>query len=293
MRTIAKPLIEIGFSELESQVYVTLLEQSDLTGYRIAQLLGKPVPNTYNALDALQKKGVVLSRRSGKGRRYSVLPVKDYLDQLESDFRARRTRIERELQALNPLPLQEAAYRIDNIEQFYQRALTMMKGAKEVIAIDACPGPLKKILASVVENSKGAARVIAKIYTDEQMPDCDTIVYDISGTVFEQWPVAWLHVFVDGREHIMGLFDKYGERLLQSVWSNSPYLSMMAYNGFMCEFLLSRLTSKGPQPPSRRSVTNEFEKYRPLFIQNLKAVDRFIRAFGRSDGHRAASTGDD
>jgi hypothetical protein len=290
---MTKPLVEIGFSALESQVYVTLLQQSDLTGYRIAQILGKPVPNTYNALEALQKKGVVLSSRKGKSKRYSVLPVHDYLDQLESDFKAKRKRIERGLGALKPLPLQEGVYRIDNVEQFYQRATMMINGAKEVIAVDACPGPLEWIRAPLSDNSKGAARVIVKIYKTEQLPGCDTIVYDVSGTVFERWPVEWLHVFVDGREYVMGLFDKEGGGLLESVWSNSPYLSMMAYNGFMCEYVLSQLITMKSHDPSKDPMLERVEKYRPLFIQNLMAVDRFINAFGKSDQHDACLTGDD
>ncbi len=281
--TINKPLMEIGFSDLESQVYLTLLQQPGITGYKIAQILGKPVPNTYNALDALQKKGVVLSSHSGKSKRYSVLPVRDYLDQLERDFKTKRTRIEKALVAVKPLPLQEGVYRIDNIEQFYQRAVGIMKGATEVIAVDACPGPLKKIFESLVEISKGAPRVIAKIYAAQDIPSCETVVYDISGTVFESWPVEWLHVFVDGREHVMGLFDKEDGRLVESVWSNSPYLSMMAYNGFMCEIVLSQLINKSSDRRDRGFVQGQVEEYRPLFIQHLKAVSRFIKSFEKPD----------
>lgn len=273
------PLVEVGFSDLESQVYVTLLRRPALTGYKIAQILGKPVPNTYNALEALQKKGVVLSAHDGKSKRYSVLPVRDYLDQLESDFESKRNRIEKALETIEPPTLQEGVYRIDNVEQFYQRAVAVMRGAKEVVAVDACPGPMERILGALVEVSGGKPRTVAKVYSQVDIPGCDTVLYDIGGTEFEGWPVEWLHVFVDGAEYVMGLFDKRSGRLVQSVWSNSPYLSMMAYNGFMCEIVLSKLITASSDARVKHFVHGEVDKLRPMFIQHLESVNQFIKSF--------------
>jgi hypothetical protein len=132
---------------------------------------------------------------------------------------------------------------------------------------------------------------MAKIYATEEIPGCDTIVYDISGTVFERWPVEWLHVFVDGSEYVMGLFDKAGGRLVQSIWSNSPYLSMMAYNGFMCEIVLSRLITKSADRRAKDFVLGQVEEYRPLFIQHLMSVGRFIKSFEKGDQSGARSRG--
>ena len=63
-------LKNIGFSNLEALIYLTLLNESNLTGYRIAQILGKPVRNTYTSLMSLQKKrkiSMALSLLLGEG----------------------------------------------------------------------------------------------------------------------------------------------------------------------------------------------------------------------------------
>ena len=49
-------LRELGFTELESRIYIFLLEESPATGYRIAQAIEKPVANTYKAIELLYYK---------------------------------------------------------------------------------------------------------------------------------------------------------------------------------------------------------------------------------------------
>jgi sugar-specific transcriptional regulator TrmB len=51
-------LMEFSFSGLEAEIYTFLLRDSPATGYRVAQALGKPVANTYKAIESLQNKGV-------------------------------------------------------------------------------------------------------------------------------------------------------------------------------------------------------------------------------------------
>ncbi len=64
--SVVDHLTELGFSGAEAAVYVALLQEPKATGYRIARLAGKPVPNTYKALDALHKKGAIIVDETGR-----------------------------------------------------------------------------------------------------------------------------------------------------------------------------------------------------------------------------------
>ena len=57
--TRIKLIEELGFSKIESRVYYILLKESPLTGYKIANQIGKSNSNTYLALENLVKKGAV------------------------------------------------------------------------------------------------------------------------------------------------------------------------------------------------------------------------------------------
>ena len=53
-------LSELGFTNLEAEIYAFLLQESPVTGYRIAQAIGKPAANTYKAIQTLELKGAVI-----------------------------------------------------------------------------------------------------------------------------------------------------------------------------------------------------------------------------------------
>ena len=55
-----EPLVALGFTGLESEIYSLLLRESAVTGYRIAKGLRKPAANVYKAIEALEAKGAVM-----------------------------------------------------------------------------------------------------------------------------------------------------------------------------------------------------------------------------------------
>jgi len=57
---ILKEFKAVGFTEYEARVYVQLMRSGTATAYEIAKESGVPRPNTYNALEALTKRGSVL-----------------------------------------------------------------------------------------------------------------------------------------------------------------------------------------------------------------------------------------
>src|SRR5262249_37024015 len=82
-------LTGLGFTELEAEVYIALLRASPATGYRVAQSIGRPVANTYKAIESLQHKGAVLVDE-GASRLCRAVPAEELLAQLERTFRRRR-----------------------------------------------------------------------------------------------------------------------------------------------------------------------------------------------------------
>ena len=105
-------LTDIGFSNLEATIYITLLKEPGVTGYRVAKILGKPVPNTYKALDSLKKKGAVIADETSKSLQFTPLPIEEYLDQLEYSFKTRRKEIEKELSGLFKNPHSDSIFNI-------------------------------------------------------------------------------------------------------------------------------------------------------------------------------------
>src|ERR1700730_2132659 len=87
LESSAQALVALGFSGFEAEVYVRLLaEPQPVTGYKVAQVLGKPVANTYKALESLSNKGAVIID-DGANRMCRAVAADELLSKLERRFR--------------------------------------------------------------------------------------------------------------------------------------------------------------------------------------------------------------
>jgi len=88
-------LNSFGFTNTESEIYLILLRQPDLTGYRIAKLMNKQASNIYKALESLKIKGAIIYDESENNQKYSAIPVKEFLSVEEDKFRKRKKETEK------------------------------------------------------------------------------------------------------------------------------------------------------------------------------------------------------
>src|SRR5436190_9967806 len=108
-------LTGLGFTELEAEVYVSLLRHSPATGYRVAQSIGRPVANTYKAIESLQYKGAVLVDE-GSNRLCRAVPAEELLAQIERSFQHRRQEAAKALASLHAAPEDDRVYQLQSVE---------------------------------------------------------------------------------------------------------------------------------------------------------------------------------
>jgi len=124
-------LMELGFTNLEAQIYITLLQNPESTGYKVAHLLGKPIPNTYKALSKLKAKKAILSDESVKNQVYTPIAIKDYLDGRELEFKNKRVFLEEKLKRYERKDTSEGIYKIEEVKELYLTVEKLIKEAKK------------------------------------------------------------------------------------------------------------------------------------------------------------------
>jgi sugar-specific transcriptional regulator TrmB len=92
-------LLSAGLNDLEADVYLCLLDEDLLTGYKIGKLLGKPTANVYKAIDSLARKGALMIEDKQKGLCKAV-PAVDFFTAAEAASNAEPRRRKRLLQEL-------------------------------------------------------------------------------------------------------------------------------------------------------------------------------------------------
>ncbi len=85
MKKIISLMQNIGFTQYESQVYLALLQQSNVTGYELAKICGVPASKIYQILNKLTPKEVVLAIDSDPVK-YAPLPPDVILSRIKDDY---------------------------------------------------------------------------------------------------------------------------------------------------------------------------------------------------------------
>jgi sugar-specific transcriptional regulator TrmB len=260
-------LTELGFSGAEAAVYVALLQEPKATGYRIARLAGKPVPNTYKALDALHKRGAIIVDETGRGRTYTALPVSEFFDGMKRRLDTMRGHLEEELKGLTAGAVEGGIYQLTTPDQVYGRAKTLLREAKDVALVDIFPEPLEHLRGDLEAAAKRGVHVWAMIYLPGEVKGCEVIAPKQPAAHLEIWTKAdWMNIVVDSREALYSLLKKDGSGVHRAVWIKDPYLAMQAFSGAFHEFAFDRTGQLLWSGMSKEEIATEVRNFSRRYV---------------------------
>ncbi|MBN2537139.1 TrmB family transcriptional regulator, partial [candidate division WOR-3 bacterium] len=249
-------LEEVGLSGLESEVYLALVREPCASGYRLAQMIGKPAPNTYKALDSLRTRGLVLLDDSSRTKTYSALPVGVYLENRRRELEEKQRELEREMADIDAAPVEGGIFRLTSVEQVFSRVRALLAGAERAVLLDAFPGPLEKLRPDVGRAVKRGVSVFVKAYRPVELKGAD-VVCPAGGDApdLAYWNGDWLNITVDCRESLYSFIRPGGKDLYDAVWTRNQYVGMMNFNGLLHELLLTRVLQLLRQDKTREDIS--------------------------------------
>jgi hypothetical protein len=106
-------------------------------------------------------------------------------------------------------------------------------------------------------------KVAIKAYAAATMEGAEVIVHAQGSAILKRWTGQWLNLVADGREHLLAYFGSDG-RVLQAVWSGSPYLSWVYHSAVCAELVLSaiqRHLENGATATELREVIHHFRYF--------------------------------
>lgn len=274
----ARTLEILGFSLLEAEVYVLLLQHPSSSGYRIAQELGKAAAGIYKALDALAKRGAVVVDDDGT-KSWRAVPAPEMLAQMERGYRRRHQAAAKSLANLGAAAADERVYRLKSFNQVVERARHMLGTAKETAVVDLFPACVDLVREDVARATERGVRVMAKLYAPAELRVSYKVVTPAAERLLEAWRGGdWLNVVIDAEEHLLALLHCADERVHQAVWTSSTYLSILYYSGISSEIGLDALGAaieRGARPDEinklYRRHRQELSAVRPLGFLHLRS----------------------
>jgi sugar-specific transcriptional regulator TrmB len=272
-------LVAFGFTALEAEVYVFLLQESPATGYRVAQGIGKPVANTYKAIASLQAKGAILVEE-GANRLCRAVPADELLQRLERQFQENRQRAAQALATLKASPDDDRVYHLRTWEQVMERSRQMLASCEQVAVLDLFPDPLAQLRTDIAETAARGVRTLIKAYAPAQIEGADVVVNPHGHTVLKRWPGQWLNLVTDGRESLLAFLTRDGKGVHQALWSGSAYLSWVYHSAVSCETILAAAEQSLEKGATRAELREIIRSYHDAFRPSIPGYEALLHRFG-------------
>lgn len=263
----ASLLTGVGLTGLEAVAYIALLEEPGATAYRVAQLIGKPPPNTYKALDALLAKGAVVADDSSGSRTYAALPIREYLNSKRRTLDTQQREIELSLAGRVVETVEHGIFRLASIDQVYERCRTLIAEAKWLVLIDAFPGPLGELKKEARSAAERGVDIFIKPYAPVSIPGCDIIDASLGTPQLDVWNGDWLNLVADCSESVQAFLKKDGAGIFAASWCRNPYLAMLDFNGMASEFILTRVIQLAGKGKDGRTIDLEIKRLRRRYMK--------------------------
>lgn len=256
-------VVSLGFTSLEAEVYTFLVQEPGVTGYRVAQAIGKPAANTYKALESLERKGAVLVDE-GENRAFRAMPPAELLAGLKRDFSARHERAAETLSKLATPPPDDRLYQLRSRSQVLERCRAMLERAKHVAAMDLFPAVVVELWPDLEAAAGRGVEVIIKTYEPLRVSGARVIVRPRGYEIVDAIPAQLVSLNVDGAEHLLAMLRHDGDEVHQAVWTSSAIVAFLLYNGLINEVSQVAVMQALDKGEDVAGIRRRFEELRPF-----------------------------
>ncbi|AIE84015.1 TrmB family transcriptional regulator [Fimbriimonas ginsengisoli] len=250
-------LTPFGFTGLEAEIYSFLLTESPATGYRIAQGLGKPVANTYKAIQTLQAKGAIVVEE-GESRLCRAVPSDELLDRLAKEYDARRIAAKQFLAGLGSPEHDQRIYFIRAYLQAMHRLRTMLGEAEEIALLSAKSSVVQALADDLAAAVARGVEVFVKTDAVVTIPRVETMVSSREDDLLRT--VSIVRLVVDGEQHLVGALS---EASTEAIWSRHPALSLSQHEGLAAELTLLEIAERLEDGAGPKRLTRALSTVKP------------------------------
>jgi sugar-specific transcriptional regulator TrmB len=279
-QTAEESLVQLGLTRLEACIYTFLLRESPATGYRVAKALGKPAANVYKAMETLEGKGAIEVDR-GHTKVCRPVPVAELIHLLESRFKRQRDQAFASLRRLPGPSRDTRVYQLRDRDHVFGKVRQLLENAQHDILLDVFP-ILSEIRSDIEQAVARGLSVAMKIYTPDRLPGAEVVLEPEHERIRKRWPAQWIVMVVDGSETLIALLTQDGSRVIQAVWSGSPFLSWIHHSGLGSEIAYTALRQELEKGADREAIIRTITKLRPYFASEAPGYHRLLHQLGLS-----------
>ncbi len=258
MKERVRPLLSnVGFSALETDVYMALLKEPGASGYRVAQIFGKSVGSIYKALDSLRVKGAVVANETTRPTTYVALSIHEYMNARRRDLEVLEAKIEQELEEVVAAPAEGGVFELPSVGQVYERCRELLRSARSVALLNIDARPLEELRGELMAAADRGVKVLIKTRAPARIRGCGILAPGAPPAVRGG---DELGVAVDFREYVQAFLKSDGSAVEEALWVRQPLLANQVCTLFQSDFTLTKVTAMVQAGKDVKAISREMHR---------------------------------
>lgn len=260
----------LGFTQLESDIYLYLLKHGVSTGYSIGKGINKPAANVYKALDTLSEKGGVVSA-AGNNKTFNAVPWQTLLDNHKKRFDENIELLSKQLESIEQPDSDEQVYQLNNRAQVIETTIQMLNRAENVILADIEPDALPLFAEVLISAAKRGVEVRVKLYEKAELPGVIITLRRHGEAIHDKSSDVAFSFSCDGSQFVLAMLSKDQKTVIQAFQSQSALMNMTMHTQILYGQVLTDLKDflKNDEFEKAKSVLADTEHLHPLSAENL------------------------
>ncbi|KAA9022891.1 TrmB family transcriptional regulator [Niallia endozanthoxylica] len=203
--TIFGTLKKLNFTEYEAKAYVTLLEESPLTGYAVAKNSGVPRSRIYEVLDSLALRGDILVS-PGNTPQYTPVPAKELIKNRRREAEENFELAEKSLAELGrSADNRENIWNITGQSEILHKVKDCILSAKKRILLEVWKEEFEELESELRHAAKRGVNVTIIAYGEISANFANVYLHYMGHEITEEYGGRWLVISADDTEVVAGI----------------------------------------------------------------------------------------
>ena len=222
-------LNRIGLTDAEAKVYLSLLQNGNLSGYEASKLSSVPRSKIYNVLESLIIKGFALFTEIENNNRYVAVAINEVSEKIKYETNHTLEELEEELKDYPSKTDMESIWHIKKYSNVFAKCRNIIKNTKEELFLQIWDEDLPQVIEEIkaLENQNIHMGIIYYSRSeDTKVPLKNFYRHGLAEEKYKEMNGRWITVVSDSREVIFGQI--VNENTVEVIWTKSNPMIVMA-----------------------------------------------------------------
>lgn len=240
---------EFKFTESEAKVYISLLQNGPITGYKLSKVSGVPRSKIYNILEALTLQGILEINTNNNSNLYQAIPPSHLAAILETNFKNNLLKLEEETSRLTLKEKNQTIWHLEEWQSIFTKIKMKIAETEKSLLIQIWVDELDEELIQLINEKQETIKNVSVVLYDTKK-EYSTSLKHYYAHGFEQNKLTeighrWITIVFDQTEVLYCTVPFEG--VTKAIHTENPILVFFASEYILHDAYCLRLIDQFPE----------------------------------------------